>query len=121
MYVFLSIYLSIYLSEYVSICLSIYISVCLYISISAYLSVCLPICVSVYLSVCLSIYLSPKNPQDKPPDYRRMYRIRLLFRLNLELHQSIRQDDIENYENYWLYKHILGSLQDGRVQLNDTI
>jgi hypothetical protein len=49
-------------------------------------------------------YLATNNTHTKPPDYQRMLRVRLLFRLNLEMHYSTWKDDVEKFKSYWLHK-----------------
>jgi hypothetical protein len=56
------------------------------------------------------------DTQEKPPEYQRMLRIRLMF----QLHHSIWQNDIEAFEHYWLHKNILGRIQEGRITLNNS-
>jgi hypothetical protein len=50
-----------------------------------------------------------------------MFRIRLLFRLNLEMHYSTWKDDVETFKSYWLHKNILGLLQEGRILLTEQV
>jgi hypothetical protein len=66
-------------------------------------------------------YLATNNPHTKPPDYQRMLRIRLLFRLHLEMHYSTRIDDVEKFKSYWLHENILGRLQKGRILLTEQV
>jgi hypothetical protein len=49
-----------------------------------------------------------------------MLRVRLLFRLNLEMHYSTWKDDVETFKSYWLHKNIVGRLQEGRILLTET-
>jgi hypothetical protein len=44
-----------------------------------------------------------------------MLRVRLLFRLHLEMHYSTWKDDVETFKSYWLHKNTLGRLQEGRM------
>jgi hypothetical protein len=65
-------------------------------------------------------YMATIDTQEKPPEYQRMLRIRLVFRLHRELHHSIWQNDIEAFEHYWLQKNILGRIQEGRLTLSNS-
>ena len=53
----LSVYLSNYLSVYLSICLSLYLSIFQYVQLCISLSVYLSICLSFNMSICLSVYI----------------------------------------------------------------
>jgi hypothetical protein len=74
----------------------------------------------IYLSI-YKTYLATNNTHTKPPDYQRMLRIRLLFRLNLEMHYSTWKDDVEKFKSYWLHENILGQLQEGRILLTEQV
>jgi hypothetical protein len=84
---------------------------------------------SIYLSIHPSIhpptiyktYLATNSTHQQTPDYQRMFRMRLQFRLHLEMHHSIWQHNIETFTGYWLHRHILGKIQEGRIVLNDHI
>jgi hypothetical protein len=66
-------------------------------------------------------YLATNSPHQQPPDYQRMFRMRLQYRLHLQMHHSIWQHDIETFTSYWLHRNILGKIQEGRIVLNDYI
>jgi hypothetical protein len=66
-------------------------------------------------------YLATNNTHTKPPDYQRMFRIRLLFRLHLEMNYSTWKDDVEKFKSYWLQENILGRLQEGRILLTEQV
>jgi hypothetical protein len=66
-------------------------------------------------------YLATNCTHQQPPDYQRLFRMWLQFRLHLEMHHRIWQHDIETLTNYWLHRKILGKIQDGRIILNDQI
>ena len=58
LHLYLSIYLSVYMSTSLHLYLSIYMSVYLSICLSIYLSIYLSVYLYIYLTFCLSIYLS---------------------------------------------------------------
>jgi hypothetical protein len=66
-------------------------------------------------------YMAKNSIHQRPPDYKLMFRMRLQFRLHLEMHHSLWQNDIETFTSYWLHRNILGNLQEGRIILNDRI
>jgi hypothetical protein len=82
-----------------------------------------PFYLSIYLSktTIYKTYLATNNNHIKPPDYQRMLRIRLLFRLQLEMHCSTWKDDVEKFKSYWLHENILGRLQEGRILLTEQV
>jgi hypothetical protein len=61
------------------------------------------------------------NTHHQANNYKRMFRLRLQFRLQLELHHSIWNNDIETFSNYWLHNSILGKISNGRIILNDNL
>jgi hypothetical protein len=66
-------------------------------------------------------YLETNSPHQQPPDYQSMFRMRLQYRLHLEMHHSAWQHDIEMFMIYWLHRNILGKIQDGRIIPKDQI
>jgi hypothetical protein len=66
-------------------------------------------------------YLATNSTHQQPPDYQRMFRMRLQFRLHLEMHHSIWQHNNEIFTGYWLHRNILGKIQEGRIVLSDHI
>jgi hypothetical protein len=66
-------------------------------------------------------YLATKSTHQQPPDYQRMFRMRLQFRLHLEMHHSIWQHNIEIFTGYWLHRNSLGKIQERRIVLSDHI
>jgi hypothetical protein len=66
-------------------------------------------------------YLAMNSTHQQPPNYQRMLRMGLEFRLHLEMHHSIWQHDIGTFTSYWIHRNILGKIQDGRIILNDQI
>jgi hypothetical protein len=85
----------------------------IYLSIANYL-------LALVKTTIYKTYLATNNTHTKPPDYQRMCRIRLLFRLNLEMHYSTWKDDVETFKSYWLHENIVGRLQEGRILLTET-
>jgi hypothetical protein len=67
------------------------------------------------------INLATNNPHHQPPDYQRMFRMRLQYRLHIEMHHSIWQHDIETFTSYLLHRNIVGKIQEGRIILNYQI
>ena len=62
------------------------------------------------------------NSTDRPTtDYWRLFRLRLQYRMYIEMHQSHYRNEMENFQKYWMYKNILGKLQDGRIVFNQEI
>jgi hypothetical protein len=66
-------------------------------------------------------YMATNSTHQRPPDYKRMFRMRLQFRLHLEMHHSLWQNDIETVTSYWLHRNILRKMEDGRIILSDQI
>jgi exonuclease III len=67
-------------------------------------------------------YLATINhPHCRPPDYWRMFRMRLQYRLHIEIHHSIWSNDMEHFRTYWLHANILGKQQDGKIVLNEEL
>jgi hypothetical protein len=50
-----------------------------------------------------------------------MFRIRLLFRLHLEMHYSTWKYDVETFKSYWLHENMLGRLQEERILLTEQV
>jgi hypothetical protein len=66
-------------------------------------------------------YTATNSTHQQTPKYQRMFRMRLQFRLHLEMHHSLWQNDIETFTNYWLHRNVQGKMQDGKIILNDQI
>jgi hypothetical protein len=61
------------------------------------------------------------NTHHHAPNYPRMFRLRLQFRLQLEMHHSMWKNDMETFQTYWLHNSILGKISSGRIILNDNL
>jgi copper homeostasis protein CutC len=55
------------------------------------------------------------------PDYQRMFRMRLQYRLYTEMHYSLLANDMDTFKSYWLHGIILGKIHDGKIILSDKI
>jgi hypothetical protein len=60
------------------------------------------------------------NSAHHATNYKRMFQLRLQFRLQLEMHHSIWENDMETFQNYWLH-NILGKISNGIIVLNDNL
>jgi hypothetical protein len=52
-------------------------------------------------------------------DYRRMLRMRLQYRLYIEMQYSLWKNDMETFKDYWLHGNILEKIHDGKIILNE--
>jgi hypothetical protein len=51
------------------------------------------------------------------PDYQRMFRMRLQYRLYAEMHYNLWANDIDTFKSYWLHGNILGKIHDGKIRV----
>jgi hypothetical protein len=49
-------------------------------------------------------YMAMNSTHQHPTDYQRMCRMTLQFRLHLEMHHTLRQNDIETFTSCWLHR-----------------
>jgi hypothetical protein len=112
--------------------------ICIFLH-SSFLSVCLSIYLYGYstldtkpqqLANCLlalakstiyKTYLATNSTHRHTPDYQRMFRMRLQYRLYTEMHDSLWANDIDTFKSYWLNRNILGKIHDGKIILSDKI
>jgi hypothetical protein len=62
-------------------------------------------------------YLATNSTHRHTPDYQRMFRMRLQYRLHTEMHCSLWANDMDTFRGYWLH----GKIHDGKIILNDKI
>jgi hypothetical protein len=65
------------------------------------------------------MYLATNSTHRHTPDYQRMFRVRLHYRLYTEMHYSLWANGTNTC--YWLYGNILGKIHGGQIILNDKI
>jgi hypothetical protein len=47
--------------------------------------------------------------------------MRLKYRLHLELHRSIMGNDTDRFQNFWLYRQVLGRMEEGRLMMEGLV
>jgi exonuclease III len=61
-------------------------------------------------------YLAADNDNHhQNSKYQEIFRIRLNYRLQLEMHHNIWNNNIKRFQTYWLYNNILGKLDHGQL------
>jgi exonuclease III len=64
-------------------------------------------------------YLAADNVVcQQDPNYTKIFRLRLTYRLQLELHHNIWNNNIIYFQNFWLHNNILGKLTNGQLLTN---
>jgi hypothetical protein len=60
---------------------------------------------------------APTTTRQTAPDYQRMFRMRLEYRLHTEMHYSLWANGMDTFRGYWLH----GNIYDGKMILTDQI
>jgi hypothetical protein len=50
-----------------------------------------------------------------------MMRLQIQYRLYVEWHHSIWKNDVERFSAFWLYRQILGKIDNGQLLLSDKL
>jgi hypothetical protein len=63
-------------------------------------------------------YPAANSTHRHTPDYQRMFRMRLQYRLYTEMHYSLWENDTDTFRGYWLHGNIPGKIHEG---LSDAV
>jgi hypothetical protein len=74
-----------------------------------------------HLLVLAKSYLATNSTHRHTPDYRRMFRTRLQYRLYKEMHYSLWANGMDTFRGCWLHGNILGKIHLGKIILSDKI
>jgi hypothetical protein len=55
--------------------------------------------------------------REPPPNYYRLLRLRLRYRMLLELHKSIANNNLDSFKRYLLHKQALENMQNGKLTM----
>jgi hypothetical protein len=72
-------------------------------------------------STIYKTYLATNSTHRHTPEYQRMFRMRLQYRLYAEMHYSLWANDIDTFKSYWLHGNILGKIHDGKIILSEFL
>jgi hypothetical protein len=65
--------------------------------------------------------LARKSTHRHAPDYQRMFRMKLRYRMYTKKHYSLRANVTDIFTRYWLHRNILGNIRNGKIRLNEQI
>jgi hypothetical protein len=65
-----------------------------------------------YIAATNSTHLQAAN-------YQHMLRLRLQFRLQLEMHHAIWNNNLQTFQDYWLHKNVLGKISNGGIVVRE--
>jgi hypothetical protein len=72
-------------------------------------------------STIYKTYMASANEEGWTPNYYGLLMMRLKYRLHLDLHRSIVDNDTDRLQNYWLYRQVLGSMEGGRLMVEGLV
>jgi hypothetical protein len=72
-------------------------------------------------STIYKTYMASADEERWTPNYYRLLMMRLKYRLHLELHRSIMDNDTDRFQNYWLYRQVLGRMEGGRLMVDGLV
>jgi hypothetical protein len=65
--------------------------------------------------------MASADEEGRTPNYYRPLMMRLKYRLHLELHRSIMDNDTDRFQNYWLYRQVLGRMEGERLMVEGLV
>jgi hypothetical protein len=72
-------------------------------------------------STIYKTYMASADEEGRTPNYYRLLMMRLKYRLHLELHRSIMDNETDRFQNYWLYRQFLGRVEGGRLMVEGLV
>jgi hypothetical protein len=72
-------------------------------------------------STTYKTYVAAVATDGQPPNYYRLLLMRLRYRLLLEMHKRVMDNDMDGFQNYWLHRQALGKLEQGHMKLEHLL